>query len=263
MVQNSIKPRPVDADRPNRFGFLVGNKTVIRKVITMIAKNRLPNNVFLTGPTGSGKTTLARIVARAKLCTGRSDGQYEPCEICPNCKKDLNDTTCGVPEYHEYDANKVTEDTLDDFMLMFLRSWEVIFIDELQDLAPKLLKRLRKMLEGATATIILTTSHPDEIEDAFRNRVKSYEYEMMRPTIEEVAAFLEDQFCHHRISFSARTQLERVAEALNCEMRPLGEFARKVLAETDGKLTDQYLDEMFGSQKMEKPATGGRNRKLI
>ena len=263
MNQITTNPRPVDADRPNRFDRLVGNQMVIKKVTAMSAKNRLPNVIFFTGPTGSGKTTAARIVARTKLCKGRSDGEYEPCENCSNCRKVLNDTTCAIAEYHEHDANTVTEETIDNFRTLFQKPWEVIFIDELQDLSPNLLKQLRKMLEGATATIILTTSHPDEIEDAFRNRLKSYEYEMTRPTIEEVADFLEVQFHSQGVSFSARIQLERVAEALNCEMRPLGEFARKVLAEADGKLTDEYLDEMFGPQTVQKPTTGGRRRKLI
>tara|TARA_R100000750_G_C2313177_1_gene83308 strand:- start:119 stop:388 length:270 start_codon:yes stop_codon:yes gene_type:complete len=88
----------------------------------------------------------------------------------------VNNTTCGLTQYFEYDANEFTIDLINDFRLDILRPWEVHFIDELQDMNPQLLKRMRKILEGATATIILTTTHPDEIEDAFRKRLKSYEY---------------------------------------------------------------------------------------
>ena len=57
MNQTTTKPRPVDADRPNRFDRLVGNQRVIKRVTAMLSKNRLPNVILFTGPTGSGKTT--------------------------------------------------------------------------------------------------------------------------------------------------------------------------------------------------------------
>ena len=59
----------------------------------------------------------------------------------------------------------------------------------------------------------MATTHPEEIEDAIRNRLKSYEYEMTRPTVDEAADFLEDQFKRHHVSFNSRQQLTRVADA--------------------------------------------------
>jgi hypothetical protein len=150
-----------------------------------------------------------------------------------------------------------------DFSLEFLHDEFVIFIDELQDLAPPLLKRLRKMVESVTCTLILTTSHPDEIEDAFRNRLKSFEFEMTRPTAEEVVEFLDHQFQRLGLTDYSLSQLLRAAEGLNCEMRPCGQFPRRVLAEADGKLTDEYLDELFGRQSNLTTPTAKSRRRVI
>lgn len=256
---------PFDVDRPNTFKNLVGNKTILGRITGMLANNRLSQVLFFTGPIGSGKTTTARIVARAKFCKGRKKGEYEPCGTCSMCMKCINDTTCGVAEYHEYGGGDVTEETLKDFGLMFQRPWEVIFIDELQDTKPDLLRKFRKMIEGVKATIIMATTHPGEIEEAVRSRLKSYEYLLTRPTIEEATEFLQAQFQQCRISFNSRQQLERVCEAYDCEMRPLAEFSRKVLSEANGKLTDEYLDELFGplTPPSQEAAVSTRRRRLV
>ena len=263
MDQNSTTDSPFDADRPQRFDGIVGNQKVTKKLAAMLAKNRLPKVIYFNGPIGSGKTTTARIVARAKLCTGRSEGEYEPCGLCPHCQDVLNDSTCSVVEYHEYAAIDMTLESLTDLTFILLRPWEVVFIDELQDMAPDLLRKFRKMLESTKATVIMATTHPDQIEDAVRSRLKSYEYEITRPTVEEAAVFLETKFASHQISFESRRQLERVTEALNCEMRPIGEFPRKVIAEADGKLTDEYLDEVFGAPTVQTKNMAVRRKQLI
>jgi len=159
----------------------------------------------------------------------------------------LDDFICGLECYEEIDAAKISAERLDEWRSIVLRPEWVILIDELQDMPQPLMKQLRKLLEGCRSTLVLTTTHRDKIEDALLNRLKSYEYPLRRPQPEEVVQFLDRRFTELNIRYDSKAQLVRIAEALNCEMRPCAEFPRRVIAEThNGQVTESYLDELFG-----------------
>src|SRR6516162_7757451 len=77
------KYRPVD------FTTLVGQEAMVRTLSNAIATGRIAHAFMLTGVRGVGKTTTARIIARALNCIG-PDGTggptAEPCGVCPNCR---------------------------------------------------------------------------------------------------------------------------------------------------------------------------------
>lgn len=250
--------------RPIRFDQIVGLSSVLPRITNAIKNDRLPNLLFFTGPTGSGKTTLARLVARRKRCLGAAIGDIEPCGTCENCRKPLNDTTCGAEFYNEIDANKLTEARLDEWRFDLLKPHFIIFVDELQELNKALIQQLKKLVEGAVATIILTTTHAEEIQDALRNRLKTYTYELRRPTPDEVVdQFLIPECNRLGVTFDDRGQLTRVAKSLECEMRPCAKFPQQVLAETsDGRITDEFLDALYGTDTKSEN-TVRRKRALI
>jgi replication-associated recombination protein RarA len=166
--------------------------------------------------------------------------------------------------YEEIDANEMTHERLFEWRHLAVNPDMVLFIDEVQDLEPSQMRKLRKMIEGLRATMILTTTHREELEDALLNRLKSYEYRLVRPTIEDIVEFLERRCKDLGVQFSDRSQLARVAEGLNCEMRPCAEFPRKVLAETsDRRISDSYLDHVFGKAGASQPQPRHRHRKVI
>lgn len=253
-----------DEIRPNRFSEVIGNREPVERITNAIANDRVPPVVFVTGPTGVGKTTFGRIVARAKICKDRKPGEFEPCGHCANCRVILDDFLCGLDIYEEIDANELTHERLFEWRHLAIKPEMVLFIDEVQDLEPSQMRKLRKMIEGLRATMILTTTHRDELEDALLNRLKSYEYRLARPTADDVVEFLERRCRELGVQFSDQSQLARVAEALNCEMRPCAEFPRKVLAETsDQRISDSYLDHVFGNAGASQPHTRQRRRQVI
>lgn len=86
--------------RPKTFAEVVGQESEVEVLKRIVTGNWRPNALMITGPFGTGKTTSARLIARALLCESRIDG-VEPCGVCESCRSmDLDNN----PSYTEVDA---------------------------------------------------------------------------------------------------------------------------------------------------------------
>lgn len=171
--------------RPRRFGDLAGNPTVRTILQNSVAQDRFRNAYLLAGNRGSGKTTAARIFAKAINCTGRARGTSEPCLVCESCK-DV-DREIAMGDVNEVDA--ATNNTV-DAMRVLVRNIQfppafsnkrVVILDESHMLSSAAGASLLKTVEEPPPHVvfIFCTTDPQKMLDTIRSRSMQFEFQKL------------------------------------------------------------------------------------
>src|SRR4051812_32625801 len=166
--------KSLDDRRPRFLRQLVGNAHVVDRLARQMKRGTVPNRVFLYGPTGSGKTTVARVIARHFFCRNRV-GIGDPCGDCELCRRGLG----GIAEFEGWTGARLEQNwawwEVNGWSILGRPDW-AFFLDEAQDLSELHQKFFYDMLEAAEALVIFATTHRHAIKDALVNRFGANAY---------------------------------------------------------------------------------------
>lgn len=232
--------------RPAKFSEVIGQKHVIQTLKNALSENRTSHAYVFSGLRGIGKTTIARILAKAVNCDNLVDG--EPCDKCAKCIAINNNETTDIIELDAASNNGVDEirNILDNvnFLPSFL-SKKVYIIDETHMLSTAAFNALLKTLEEPPAHVmfILATTEPHKIPMTILSRCQRFDFKQLTndEIIEELKIVCEKE--NIQIDDNA---LSNIADAAEGGMRDALGILDQASVYSDDKIKGEDINTITG-----------------
>lgn len=207
--------------RPQKFSEFIGQENIVKTLTNAIKKGMISHAYLFSGPRGSGKTTLARLFAKAINCEKRKEGEAEPCNECQACREINEGKSLDLIEIDAASHRGIDEVRELREGAKFVPSrlkYKIFILDEAHQLSKDAANALLKILEEPPKHVIfiLATTEVHKIIPTIASRCQRFDFK--RLNISEIVRKLEF-ICQKEGIKTENGVLELVAQNAEGSMR--------------------------------------------
>lgn len=231
--------------RPAKFSEVVGQDYIVKTLTNAIRNNKIAHAYLFAGPRGTGKTSIAKLFAKAINC---QDFKEEACDSCANCKAYLEG---NHPDIIELDA--ASNNGVDDIRQIIeqvpyapmLGKYKVYIIDEVHMLTTQAFNALLKTLEEPPAHVIfiLATTDPQKVIPTVLSRCQRYNFSKINPY--EIRKRTMEILQKENIPYEEKA-VEEIARMAEGGMRDALSLLEQCLSYNPDALNLEDVEHIFG-----------------
>jgi len=232
--------------RPTTFSEVVGQEHISQTLKNAIAENKVAHAYLFSGPRGTGKTTMARIFAKALNC--QEGPSAEPCGHCKNCLEISKNQSLDVFEIDGASNNRIDEirELRDNVKFGAMSSrYKIYIIDEVHQITKQAFDALLKTLEEPPEHVvfILATTELHKVPITILSRCQKYRFRLLSSKEISEAILNIAQKENFTIEPSA---LEIIVNASGGSMRDALSLLDQALSSSNGQITTEYIRNLLG-----------------
>ena len=232
--------------RPIRFSDISGQDNIVKIIHNSIVNNKISHAYLLCGPRGTGKTTMAKLIARMVNCENLIDG--EPCGKCNSCLNINNNSNDDIIEMDAASNNGVDEirEIRDKVNLVpSISKYKVYIIDEVHMLSTGAFNALLKTLEEPPKHVIfiLATTEEQKIPLTIASRCQKYNFSKL--TVDNIVKRLKEIIMAEKLTVNDEV-LTEIARFSDGGMRDAINMLDQLVSSVSGEITINNVYEING-----------------